>query len=314
MKIARLLLPAVGLAVLGGSFGIAGDYHVGPSLICSDCHVMHFSETHTYGGTIGQQEFPTLVTGPNPHLLRRPQDSSQICIACHDGRTNAPDVLGVNSAGVFLRAAGQLNSSTDPPQIQGTGHTIGSMDPAPGAGNQWNGNGTTGLLCSHCHATHGNPYYRNLVTNPGNATGITVTYMTGSAYDSSSKVQQVVNTPLADHYKVENIRYRQTTGGLSVWCRGCHDYTTSLAHPFDSDIPNSGITSRWHESHTSRVPVVSASQTIPGSDNRVICLSCHKAHGSANVSAELWDDMTTPAPEDGQSVNDTCLQCHSTVP
>ncbi len=311
MKVARFLLPAAGLAILGGSFGTAGDYHVGPSLVCSDCHVMHFSETHTYGGAIGQQGFPTLVTDPNPHLLRRPQDSSQICLACHDERTDAPDVLGVNSTGIFFRAAGQLNSSKDSPQIQGTGHTIGSMDPAPGAGTQWNGNGTTGLLCSHCHATHGNAYYRNLVTNPGNATGITVTYMTGSTYDSSSKVQQDVKTPLADHYKVENIRYRQTTSGLSAWCRGCHDYTTSFAHPFDTDIPNSGFTSRWHESHNSRVPVVSPSQSIPGSDNRVFCLSCHKAHGSTHVQGQLWDDRTTAELEDGLIVDDTCNQCHN---
>ncbi len=311
MKVARFLLPAAGLAILGGSLGTAGDYHVGPSLICSDCHVMHFSETHTYGGASGQQAFPTLVTGPNLYLLRRPQDSSQICLACHDGRTDAPDVRGVNSVGIFLRAAGQLNSLTDSPEIQGTGHTIGSAAPAPGAGTQWNGNAATGLLCSHCHETHGNAAYRNLTANPGNSTGITVTYMTGNTYEGLSAVQQLQKGPIAEHYKVENIRYRQTTNGLSVWCRGCHDYTTSFAHPFDQSIPMSDPNFRWNAEHASRVPVVSAAQTVPGPDSRVFCLTCHKAHGSANSKGELWDDMMTTPLEDGSSMNDTCVQCHN---
>lgn len=311
MKIARFLLPAVGLAILGGSFGTAGDYHVGPSLICSDCHVMHFSETHTYGGVTGQQEFPTLTTGPNPYLLRRPQDSSQICLACHDERTDAPDVLGVNSTGIFLRGAGQLNSSKDPPEIQGSGHTIGSMAPAPGAGTQWNGNGSMGLLCSHCHATHGNSYYRNLVTNPGNSTGIMITYVTGNTYDGVSAVQQLTKSPITEQYKVENIRYLQTANGLSVWCGGCHDYTTSFHHPYDQSIPISDPGFRWDTDHASRLRVVSVTQTIPGADNKVFCLTCHKAHGSAHSKGELWDDMTTTALEDGTSMNDTCVQCHN---
>lgn len=315
VKARCILLLAVGLVLLSTAFAQAGDYHVGSSLVCSDCHVMHFSQGHTYSGVSGQQEFPNLTTGPNRYLLRRPQDSSQICLACHDGRTDAPDVLGDNSTGVFLRAAGQLNSTVDSADIQGTGHTIGSMSAAPGAGTQWNGNATTGLLCSHCHATHGNAYYRNLVTNPGNATGVTITYMTGPAntYDGSSVVQQIVKSPLASQFNVQNILYRQatTTNGLSVWCRGCHDYTTSFVHPFDTQIPSD---SAWSASHSSRIPVVSASQVIPGPDNLVFCLSCHKAHGSTHTKGELWDDMTTTALEDGALIDDTCMQCHNPVP
>lgn len=310
MRAGRLTLLAVGLVVLGEALVEGGDTHVRSSLVCSDCHVMHYSQTHTYTGAPGQ-DFPTLSGGPNAYLLRRPRDNSQICLACHDGRSDAPDVRGANSAGTFFRAAGQLNLLGDSPELEGTGHTMGSTAPAPGEGTLWNGNATTGLLCSHCHATHGNTYYRNLVTNPGTATGITATYMTGATYDSSSTIQQTVKTPLADHYKVENVRYRQTSSGLSLWCRGCHNYTTSFAHPYDTDIPNSGFTARWYEAHSSRVPVVSVSQTIPGADNKVFCLSCHKAHGSTRTQAQLWDDWTSAALEDGLSINDTCTQCHN---
>jgi hypothetical protein len=304
-----LAMAIIGLALFARP-SRGGDYHAKTTLVCSDCHVMHYSQTHTYGGAPGQN-FPTLVGGPNAFLLRRPRDSSQICLACHDGRTDAPDVRGANSAGTFFRAAGQLNVLGDGAAVEGTGHTIGSPAPAPGGGTPWNGNATTGLLCSHCHATHGNTYYRNLVTNPGTATGITMTYMTGTTYDNISTIQQSAKTPLTDHYKVENIRYRRTTSGLSLWCRGCHDYTTNFGHPYDTDIPNSDVTTRWFESHASRVPVVSTNQTIPGTDNRVFCLSCHKAHGSTNTQGQLWDDRTTTALEDGLSINDTCNQCHN---
>ena len=308
-------LVAIGLALVVEP-GRGGDYHVGSTLICSDCHVMHYSEAHSLAGGPPSTVVPLGGGGPFPKLLR--QDKSQLCLACHDGLTNVPDVLG-DFSGTYLRAAGQLNKETDSP---GTGHTIGSIAPASGAGTQWNGNATTGLLCSHCHATHGNAYYRNLSTNPGNATGVTITYMTGATYDGSSVVQQIANSPLSSHYSVQNILYRRATqtSGLSVWCQGCHDYTTSTTkHPSDKPIPmsSSDPSFQWDAPHASRVPVVSPSQVIPGLDNLVFCLSCHKAHGSTHVSAELWDDMTTPALEDGLlplGMDNTCLQCHNPNP
>ena len=316
------------------SFAVAGDFHTTTSLACSDCHVMHYSETHTYTGAATPD--PLLASGgPFPKLLKN--SSSQLCLACHDGKTDAPDVLGSNT-GTYVQAAGQLNVNGD--GNEGTGHTISSTAAPPGG--SWT---NPGLQCTHCHDKHGNGYYRNLLPNPGAATGKTVTYMTGSAYTGTAAIQQLASSPMATHYAASNILYRQTQiansdFGLSEWCGGCHgDYhggggafniggsptgdtgaSPWLRHPTRDVTMAEGVTNRhadsthWFSSLLSRIPVVSPSGTIPGtassSDNEVFCGSCHKAHGSPNRKGLIFDNETTAATEDGTALNQTCQQCH----
>ncbi|MBI4522600.1 MAG: cytochrome c3 family protein [Deltaproteobacteria bacterium] len=315
-------------------FTYAGDFHTAGTLACSDCHVMHYSSAHSLTGVPGPD--PLLGSGgPFPKLLKNAP--SQLCLACHDGKTDAPDVRGANT-GTHVRAAGQLNVMGD--GYEGTGHTLGSNAVPPGG--TWS---NPGLECLHCHSTHGNTYYRNLTPNPGTSTGKTVTYMTGPTYAGTVSIQQLSQTPLATHYSASNIRYRQTLAGstdfgLSEWCGGCHGNfhggggtanvggsptgdTGSypwLRHPTRDVTMAEGATNRhidsnhWFSSLPSRVPVVSPTDTIPGtastSDNEVFCGSCHKAHGSQNRKGLIFDDETTPSLEDGTSLNQLCQQCH----
>lgn len=335
MKAGRILTPAIiiGLVCLAGQ-SRGGDFHSASTLACSDCHVMHYSETHTATGAATPD--PLLAAGgPFPKLLKN--SSGQLCLACHDGKTDVPDVRGANT-GTYLRAAGQLNVNGD--GNEGTGHTISSTTAPPGG--SWN---NPGLQCNHCHDKHGNAYYRNLLPNPGTASGKTVTFLTGSAYTGTAAIQQIVNTPMATHYAAANILYRQTQVattdfGLSEWCGGCHgDYhgvggapnmggsltgdtgvSRWLRHPtrdvtMSEGVPNRHVSpSHWFSSLLSRVPVVSPSGTIPGtasaSDNEVFCGSCHKAHGSQNRKGLIFDNETTATAEDGTSLNQTCQQCH----
>ena len=312
----------------------AGDFHTAGSLVCSDCHVMHYSVSHTYTGAATPD--PLLATGgPFPRLLKN--SSSQLCLACHDGKTDAPDVRGANT-GTYVRAAGHLNVNGD--GNEATGHTISSTAAPPGG--TWT---NPGLQCTHCHDKHGNGYYRNLLPNPGTSKGKTVTYLTGAAYTGTVAIQQLASTPMATHYAASNIRYRQTQAGstdfgISEWCGGCHgDYHGAggasnmggslmgdtgasrwLRHPTRDVTMAEGVTNRhidtshWFSSLLSRVPVVSPSGTIPGtasgSDNEVFCGSCHKAHGSPNRKGLIFDNETTAAGEDGTSLNQTCQQCH----
>ena len=322
---------------------LAGDFHLYGSLVCSDCHVMHYSETHTMTGT--PPTTPLGAGGPFPRLLR--QAESQLCLACHDGRTDAPDVLAAHVGG-YVRAAGALNRAGDAGEYaEGTGHSLGSTSAPPGG--TWNGNRTGGLQCKHCHDIHGNAYYRNLTPTPGTATGKIVTYLTGTTYSGTAAIQQVAKAPLATHYAVGNIRYRQTQVGstdfgLSEWCGGCHgnyhgaggtanmggstsgDTNTGspwLRHPTRDVTMSRGVTNRhidgthWFSTTqplASRVPVVSPSGIVPGtsgtSDNQVFCGSCHKAHGSNRRAGLIYDDETTATPEDGTSLMQTCQQCH----
>ena len=312
----------------------AGDFHVADSLLCSDCHVMHYSESHAITGAATPDAL-LASGGPFPKLLKNTQ--SQLCLACHDGKTDAPDVLGANT-GTYVRAAGRLNVNGD--GNEGTGHTIGSTTAPPGG--TWT---NPGLQCTHCHDKHGNGYYRNLLPNPGIATGRTVTYMTGQAYTGSVAIQQVASSPMTTHYAASNVLYRQSQVGssdfgLSEWCGGCHgDYHGAggaqnmggslggdtgglrwLRHPTRDVTMAEGVTNRhidinhWFSSLNSRVPVVSPSGTIPGtasgSDNEVFCGSCHKAHGSPNRKGLIFDNETTATAEDGTSLNQTCQQCH----
>lgn len=279
---------------------------------------MHYSESHTLTG--GFTPDPLLAGGgPFPKLLKNSQ--SQLCLACHDGKTDAPDVRGANT-GNYVRAAGQLNVNGD--GNEPTGHTIGSSANPPGG--SWT---NPGLECIHCHDKHGNGYYRNLLPNPGTATGKFVTYTTGTTYTGTAAIQQLASIPMATHYAVSNIHYRQTLVGstdfgLSQWCGGCHgnihgDTGALFTHPegvtMAQGVADGKVDStHWFSSLASRVPVVSPSDTIPGtasaSDNQVFCGSCHKAHGSTNQYSLIYDDDSTAALEDGTSLNQTCQQCH----
>lgn len=318
--------------------GSAGDFHASGSLVCSECHVIHYSESHLISGALPPD--PLLAPGgPFPSLLKNTVNG--LCLACHDGRTDAPDVLGANT-NPYDRAAGQLNVQGG--GVENTGHSIGSVAAPPGG--TWTGNATSGLRCVHCHDKHGNGYYRNLTPSPGVATDRFVTYLTGSTYSGTAAVQQLASSPMAIHYAVGNIRYRQTQVGttdygLSEWCSGCHgsyhgiggspdmggspsgDANTGspwLRHPTRDVTMSQGVGNQhidpghWFGALQSRVPVVSPSGVVPGtsggSDNQPFCGSCHKAHGSTNRYGLIYDDESTSTSEDGVSLMQTCQQCH----
>lgn len=325
---------AGGLAALIGLLALAerspsGDFHFYGSLNCSDCHVMHYSETHSLTGGPPSTVVPLGSGGPFPRLLR--QSESQLCLVCHDGRTDAPDVFGSN-AGTNVRAAGALNRVGESgPYAEANGHSLGSTNAAPGG--TWTGNQAGGLQCKHCHDIHGNAYYRNLTPNPGTAKGKFVTYLTGTTYSGTAAVQQLATSPIATHYSVSNIRYRQTKVGstdfgISQWCSGCHgdflpaggsgsppaDHSTDGVTMAQAVVNGNVDPNHWFSALASRVPVVSPSGAVPGtsgtSDNQVFCGTCHKAHGSTNPKGLIYDDETTAAPEDGTSQMQTCQQCH----
>ncbi|HBO84839.1 MAG: hypothetical protein A2073_01205 [Deltaproteobacteria bacterium GWC2_42_11] len=302
----------------------AGDYHKDDTLRCTDCHTMHFSEENVQAkiNLIGT-DVPALSGGPNSHLLRQPL--ADICLACHNGRTFAPDVKGAN-VNDYIRAGGAITDGSAEYQYA-NGHTMGYTGATPFG--DWSVS-EQGLQCNDCHSTHGNGSYRNLTTKPGNSTNITVTYRTG-AYDplnNNEAVQEAATSPMSARYAVSNIKYRRylegSNYGLSKWCAGCHDsYLGSgtqgcrFDDPPDTMYTYYGGSGRWFNAAIkSRVPVVSPGNNIPGdppstSDNRPFCGTCHKAHGSTHADGLIWDNRLTSVIEDGADMNDTCYQCHN---
>ena len=127
----------------------AGDYHTGSTLICSQCHTMHFSQAHGYISGTGVH--PRLgSSGPNPYLLRK--DFNDICLACHDNMASSkiPDVICAIS-GTKIRQGGMLTTGTSPYE-NWKGHTLGSTATAPG-GTFSNSNG---FRCVDFHDPHNN--------------------------------------------------------------------------------------------------------------------------------------------------------------
>lgn len=118
---------------------------------------------------------------------------------------------------------------------------------------------------------------------------------------------------------------------ISGFCNECHGYfhgsaanetggsaSPWLRHPTDIVVPNSGEYSAISTTYNLTVPVArtteaalaSASGTIAAGTDAVMCLSCHKAHGSANADILRWNYSTVNAGAGSDTTR--CFVCHTT--
>ena len=283
------------LMIADPRFAASGDWHVGEGLLCVDCHTMHNSLAHT---PMRYDRDPN----PAPHLLRNATTLS-LCLYCHDGADpNSPDVVAPvsyvsNPAGGFF--------PTQYSQQTGTAHVLASPNPLTPPG----GSTAMTLACTTCHDQHGNGNYRNLRTDPAG---------TGTASITVMAKQTVLPDGMnpAQVYVPGNIVYKS---GISEWCGACHGQfhgrTSSqegtgspwFRHPEDLTISSSRHAdyNAWSlGTMANRVPVQSPNDDlVPSTDDQVFCLSCHKAHGSANRAALFFSD--------GATLTSTCQQCHN---
>lgn len=222
----------VAVAAMAG-WSWAGDYHYNQNLVCTDCHVMHYSQQHGYdlskpnGGFFAEP-----ANGPNTFLLRN--DVNELCLSCHNGQTFAPDVFEANTNG-YIRQAGGLNEvggSADYPEI--AGHTLGSKDVAPGSSPAWK-DSTEGLNCVDCHSGHGRASsgivapggYRNLFRE---TTGfVSITYSRGDVEGSNNTSLWVYEDASSgvngSHYGRGAITFNEPDPNASRYadfCKTCH--------------------------------------------------------------------------------------------
>mgnify|MGYP003574440808 CR=1 FL=1 len=236
----RGLICVAALAVATAAF--AGAYHNGSTLTSSDCHVMHYSQTHGYtpsSGT-GGQFTPLGPGGPFHYLLR--DHVNELCLACHDGASSAPDVLEANTGNAYVRQAGALNVlGGNGLYPHNTGHTLGSTEVAPGSDPAWSD--PNGLNCANCHAVHGGGFgpgwsgpsgsYRNLGgfgTVLGSGFGIT--YARGDVDGPNSGANLgywVFETNSAgsnaNHYGYDAVTFNEPDNTTSMYanaCKACH--------------------------------------------------------------------------------------------
>jgi predicted CXXCH cytochrome family protein len=262
----------------------AGDWHKSATLKCSDCHTMHNSQA-------GQPMRYDNVAAGAGHLLRA-SSALALCEYCHDGRDpSSPDVVapvagayaGVDPAGGAFPGPGAVSSPLS--------HDLGLGVPQlPPYGTQ-----KVVLDCVTCHDPHGNDVYRNLRPSPtGRSAGVPIVV--------DQKVIANGTNP-ASVYATSNLTYRS---GLSAWCVDCHDqYATGGGHPYDLQIfgAQGADYTIWQQTISNRVRVDTPTDTlVPSQDDRVECVSCHKAHGSPNTNSLIYSD--------GQTLDSTCSQCH----
>lgn len=318
----------------------ASPYHNGPTLYCSDCHVMHASLQHNYAG--GEENEGG--TGPYPWstepaaALLKAQDPVDLCLNCHDNAPGIPDVLGSDINNLRERSAGFFDHVEIP---NPRGHDLGrglSGQEDSGLCTRCHSGSDDGLkvTCIDCHAYHGNGNPRNL--------------QWASWPDGTPPLGLFNPAGMSDIRRFErgNTNYGTLDGmnmlEASSVCVDCHhvfsggQYTDPegtgfhVRHPtYDSerDDPNSiedgqarGSTAPAHWEGgsgsgfegTQRVPCVvrgaadyASASVIDASTNGVFCLSCHKAHGSSSAFGIVW-------PLNGAIDRTGCDQCHRVAP
>ncbi len=301
----------------------AGDWHVGSTSDCDDCHLQHASS--------GGQQLPG---GPFTFLLLK-NSVNELCLSCHDGSNpTAPDVLTpVDMYSLTESREGAAGWFTPIGEENIHGHTLGLDMPTPLQVSAK----IVGLNCASCHAVHGNGNYRNLLYDPAGA-GDSINLINGVDLFMEHQPDNPPSAPGAvTAYNRGNIGYKS---GFSQWCASCHDVLNANSpsappahfngHPNDvaldeyygdlhadpahwvSGLGEGFINTPGATEGIPRVPFESPlavdfiSSKLPQSSNRIFCGSCHKSHGGGNEKSLLW-----PYKEGGDNFVAGCQQCHN---
>ena len=111
---------------------------------------------------------------------------------------------------------------------------------------------------------------------------------------------------------------------MTRYCTGCHgDFHDQkdvagnwIRHPSDAVIPSTGEYALYNM-YDPKVPVArpdlnAISETFMlGDGDMVMCLSCHRAHGSRHPDALRWDYTQMVAGDGGYAMGTGCFKCHS---
>lgn len=143
-----------------------------------------------------------------------------------------------------------------------------------------------------------------------------------------------LNASSTSHNEYLGLDMSKTSGGhmstsgantTTAYCTGCHGHfhqqdTTStgespwLRHPSDAVLPPAGEYAGYDEYDPNApvarpsLPVASPGTVTPGTD-MVMCLSCHRPHGSPYDDLLRWNYQAMQAGTSGD-INTGCFACH----
>jgi hypothetical protein len=319
---------AFSLILFMGGPAIGGDYHSGATLLCSDCHVMHFSQTHGYNPNGGGFTTGLGSAGPYGYLLRN--DVNDLCLTCHDGSAFAPDVLELPTGAPLVRQAGALNRGGTAPYFTATGHTLDATDTPPGG--TWTPDPVHGLVCTDCHQPHGyggplgTNAYRNLNPFPGTAGFLDPPDYTDGPAPRVNDLTKDVFVRTALDYDIGQVDFNEPDPAASqyaAFCGGCHtDFHGAVG---SAQIGGSGAPPEHFDRHPvagvdigavggghsspdvfaygpTEVPgtkinwvkVMTATENwtpndpVDVTDHTPSCMTCHKAHGNQNAFGLIY--------------------------
>lgn len=302
---------------------------------CSNCHTMHASQDGAAKDPAGND----LVSAPNDLLL-----IGSGCPGCHtqNGLPSAPQVdktTNLSAGGSFdtttiattnAKRHNVLDLNNDSDTIETPGNNVDSVIVFTGPGE---------LTCAGakgCHGKHepGMDSDAGIKGSHHAPAGTTYRFLWIGTSSSPTAVRGVGETDYEVNVSdtLHNVYSAHPTEGISTFCDQCHDEfhgetetggpdSPWQRHPTDYALFSGGA--GWDSSlvdiHADDAPVglidISGKTTttnyytggaIDTTNTAVICLSCHRAHGTVNNDILRWDYSTIQAGGE----RNACLSCH----
>ena len=296
-RYAIIVLAVLGLVLLTGGVALAATYgphgnYTADTAACGQCHNTH--------AAAGKNLIQYLAAGTENDIYRT-------CTYCHkNGGQSKYDVVNgaiVATGATYASSGGGFSQEVVTEGATPAYTAISSKHNVEG--NAGNGDPATlwapgystatadyvALSCASCHNPHGQGTNSRAIRSP--ILGDTIAF------------SLAVTSELAD----EAIQY---TGGVNDFCGACHkDYKQTAAGSGDIDSGTYSTYKRHrvgmdpsaysgtNPSSWTAIALSQPSDTMPlqsGTPNTVVCLTCHKAHGTAKTNTVTFnrsDDSTS---------------------
>ena len=282
---------------------------------CAGCHTMHNSQDGDY--------VDSAHTTGNEYLLNH-GNASDTCLRCHAGYGQFANGAGYGAGGDFYWVTKTWTWSAHGHDYSSPGDSHGHnvISPVYGIaedatlGTSPGGDfDSTYLTCTSCHDPHGNTNFRLLY---GSNLG---PIYPGGRYNFSADAPEAVGNSrrtVSGSGQESDVAHTVYKSGMSQWCGNCHadmysvgntnhvhpageQLGTGVANVYNAYVSSDDLTGGLQgTAYRGLVPfedvdadlatVDSENYTAgPGSQDQVMCLTCHRAHASPFADAGRWD-------------------------